>query len=481
MSGPRRIDVAEWQRRFLELDPDRVAEVRYFRHLGDRDWARYLKPPSAFLPYGYRRLARLRYDDDVRALRLWAFVLEEGERVFRARQAGMRVVALMGDYGSVAPLVYAFPDVTVFYPDFCYWTPFLTESDVLLERAARREIGEDTCFVRAAVGAFTSRAHWPEPDLIVASTGASCDDLVAVQQVAVDAGNRVVFLDIPQRKVPAPWLEATRFERDPGLPEGAPPRQEGVLDRLVAGYRSLLSLLEDVLGSPLDPERLEESVERARRIRVKIGAIREASSSAPLCPLPAPEALLVEFTATHFHGDPEECEAVLDGVLDLVTERVEAGVGFGTEEDVRVVWATPPPDPLLHVHLMDRGARVVGTEYLISSALTPLPPGDPVEAVARAFLTGSLLGSSGDRARRVVEEVRRTRAEGVIVSNLFGSSHCGAETPWIRRAVEEECGLPVLAFDVPKPQPGGLGSQVRNRLEAFLEALEQRRRRCATR
>ena len=475
MTGPRRIDGREWQRRFLELPEEKLRECRYFRHLGDRGWNRYLKPPSAFYPYGLRRLKRLTFDDDLRALRLWAFALEEPERLFRARQAGLRVVGLMGDYGAVAPLVFGFPDLTAFYPDFAYWSPFFGESDVLLERADRRGLGEDTCFVRAAVGAFTTGAHWPKPDLIAASSGASCDDLAAVTQLAFDAGNEMAFLDIPLRKSPAPWLIETGFETDADLPDGTPPRETGLVERLTRTYRHFLDRAEGILG-PLPPARLADSVERSRRIRGKIGEVRRLVASAPLCPLPAAEELVLEFAATHSYGDPEECEAVVDGVLDLVRERAAAGVGFGCADDLRIVWVNPPPDPLLHVYAESRGARIVGTEYLIASALTLLPEDEPCRAVARSFLAGSLLGDSETRADAVAREVERTRADGVIVSNLFGSSHCGAETPVVRRRIEERCGLPVLTFDVPKPVPGGLGSQVRNRLDAYLEGIARRSR-----
>ncbi len=477
MKQPRRIDSSTWQRRFLDLDPAETDTVHYFRHLGNQRFNRYLKPPSSYLAYGFRRLRRLHFDEDLRALRLWAFVLEEGERLFRARQSGMRVVGLMGDYGAVAPLVFSFPDLTAFYPDFCYWTPFLTESDVLLERANRRGLGEDTCFVRAAVGAFTSGAYWPEPDLVAASTGASCDDLAAVAQVAFDIGTRMLFLEIPQRKDPAPWLQVTEFEQEPGLP----PRQAGLLDRLCDVYRDFLTRAGVELGTPVEAARTARSVEVFREIRKTIGEIRRLVATAPLCPLPASEELLAEFAATHAYGDPAECRTVLDGILALCRERADAHTGFGRDDDLRLFWVNPPPDPLLHVHVERAGARIVGTEYLIASALTPLGAGDPVEAVARAFLAGSLLGTSAARARTVVAGVRESGAEGVVISNLFGSSHCGSETPAIRRAVEEECGVPVLSFDVPKPAPGELSSQVRNRLEAFLEAIRGRRDRCATR
>ncbi len=476
MSALERIDIGTWQRRFLDLDPDEVAGVHYFRHLGPRAFSRYFKPPSSFLGYGFRRLRRLHYDPDPRALRLFSFMLEEGERLFRARQSGMRVVGLMGDYGAVAPLLFAFPDVTAFYPDFCYWTPFLTESEVLLERAERRGLGADTCYVRAAVGAFTSQAYWPEPDLVAASTGASCDDLAAVAQVAFDAGTKMMFLEIPQRKDPAPWLTATRFISV----AGQAPRQAGLLERLCEIYRDFFDRAGTALGTPVTEDRVAGSVARFRELRAVIAEIRTLVATAPLCPLPATEELLVQFASTHAYGDPAECRRILDGVLELVRERSERGVGFGREDDVRLYWVNPPPDPLLHVHVERTGARVVGTEYLIASALTPLSEGDPVKSIARAFLTGSLLGSSAARSETIVAGIRETKAEGVVISNLFGSSHCGAETPVIRRAVEEKAGVPVLSFDVPKPAPGEISSQVQNRLAAFLEAIRARRGRCAT-
>ncbi|MCU0724962.1 MAG: 2-hydroxyacyl-CoA dehydratase family protein [Planctomycetes bacterium] len=475
MSSPVRIDATEWQRRFLDLAPETRREPRYLRHLGEREWAHYLKPPSSYLPYGFRRLRRMRFDGDVRALRLFSFAMEETERLFRAKQEGLPVVALMGDYGAVAPLLGAFPGVVTFYPDFCYFTPFLAESDVLLDRAERLGIGEDTCYVRAAAGAFAARANWPDPDLVVVSTGASCDDLAATAQAAHDLGHPTLFLDIPCRKDPAPWLRVTRFEPA----DGRPPVEAGLVDRLVAQYREFLARAGEVLGQRSDEVALAASVSRARRMRRTIREIRGHLASAPAAPLPAYEAMLAEFAATHGFGDPDECEAVLAGVRDLVAERAAAGVGVLPPDAARVVWATPPPDPLLFTLLEDAGGRVAGSEYLIASALT-LPPDepDPVVAVARAFLAGSLLGSSAARAKSVVAEVRRANAEGVVISNLFGSSHCGAETPVIRRAVEEECGLPVLSFDVPRPAPGGVASQVKNRVEAFVEALTQRRRTC---
>jgi hypothetical protein len=478
MSGPERIDAAEWQRRFLDLDPAAAREPRYFRHLGERAWAHYLKPPSSYRAYGFRRLSRLRFDGDARALRLFSFVMEETERLFRARQEGMKVVALMGDYGAVAPLLGAFPDTVAFYPDFTYFTPFLCESDVLLDRAERLGIGEDTCYVRAAAGAFAARANWPDPDLVVISSGASCDDLAATAQAAFDLGHPALFLDIPCRKDPAPWLGATRFEEA----DGRPPVEEGLVERLAGQYREFLIRAGEVLGRAPDGDALAASVELARRTRRTIGRIRERLATAPAAPLPAYEAMLAEFAATHGYGDPVECEAILEGVRDLVEDRAAAGTGVLPPDAPRVVWATPPPDPLLFTCLEDAGARVAGSEYLIASALTvPPPEADPVTAVARAFLAGSLLGSSAARAKSVVAEVRRARAEGVVIANLFGSSHCGAETPVLRRAVEEECGIPVLSFDVPRPAVGGVPSQVKNRIEAFVEALKQRRNACGRR
>ncbi|MEO0052392.1 MAG: hypothetical protein ABIK11_07665, partial [candidate division WOR-3 bacterium] len=179
---PARITFEEWDDLFQQIPDELIEKFHYFPPNQDA-WSKYLFPPQVFAIYGARHLRRLKFDNSLAALRLWGFVNNESERLFRARQIGRRVIAVMGDLGPLAVLVNAFPDCVPFYPDCWWWTPFAMESKVLLETAARLGIGEATCYSRAALGAFAKHSYFPDPDLIIAATGASCDDYSGVESL----------------------------------------------------------------------------------------------------------------------------------------------------------------------------------------------------------------------------------------------------------------------------------------------------------
>jgi len=63
----------------------------------------------------------------------------------------------------------------------------------------------------------------------------------------------------------------------------------------------------------------------------------------------------------------------------------------------------------------------------------------------------------------------------VIISGVFGSSHCPYETSKIIDEVRQQ-NIPVLSFDVAAPGKIRLQSQIFNRMEAFMESLRFRKR-----
>ena len=77
------------------------------------------------------------------------------------------------------------------------------------------------------------------------------------------------------------------------------------------------------------------------------------------------------------------------------------------------------------------------------------------------------------RVGRILKEAKKFRAEGVIISGIFGASHCPFED---RRITDElrKADLPVLSFDVPF-SPGRPSEQVKNRIESFVEIIKKRR------
>lgn len=91
----------------------------------------------------------------------------------------------------------------------------------------------------------------------------------------------------------------------------------------------------------------------------------------------------------------------------------------------------------------------------------------------------SLIGSSARRAERVIQDAQEARAEGVIISSIFASSHCASEDRIIAEEVRKSLDIPVLAFDVVGPGKQRQQSQILNRMQAFIEVLRARRRRAS--
>ena len=459
MTEPRQIDFREWHRIFKQVPQETVEETRYYRHLPNAEWSQYLFPPSTHIVYGNRLLRKILFDNSPAALRLWGFVLSEGERIYRARQAGMKVVAVMGDLGAVTPLVYSFPDTIAFYPDCLWWTPFLMESRVLFDEAAEYGLGDDCCFVRAALGAFSKKAYFPRPDLSIATVGATCDDMAAVISEAEFIGNEIYYFELPHRN---------DIESD----------NNKLKIFLAEQYRELSARLEDITGSGFSCEHFRQTVKKVNRLRWLIAECKRLCADGEKNPMGAVEMMNIEFSALSYYGDLEECVAVLEDFHTEIELRMMGGKGY-SGQDLRLLWLTPPADPLLLNYAEELGGRIAGTEYIINQT-TPLfrEEGDPFEILAENQLQASLMGSSDFRVKLILDELEKSRAEGAIISGVFGSSHCPYETVPIVNALRN-AGVPTLAFDVVAPGKKRMQSQVFNRMKAFMESLSARRKRHA--
>ncbi len=454
---PKRIDYKQWHEQFKSVPDDLIETTRYYRHLPDAEWSKYLFPPSTHAIYGNRLLKKLKYDNSLASLRLWGFLLSESERIFRAKQAGMKVVAVMGDLGAITPLINSFPNTVAFYPDCLWWTPFLMESKVLFDEAAEYGLGEDCCFVRAALGAFSKRAYFPQPDLCIGTVGATCDDMAAVMSEAEFIGYDIHYLELPHR-------DDTHIDHP-------------LLKRFLAGqYRHVCTELERITGHQFNENRFRDTLEKVNRLRGCIADIKRLTSKSMHNPMGALELLNVEFAALSYYGDLNECILVLEQMRNTVKERSQQNIGYDNQ-DIRLVWVTPPADPILMNYIEELGGRVVGSEYLINQT-SPLFDGDanPFVTLAEAHLSGSLMGSTENRVQLVLDQVKSSNAEGVIISGIFGSSHCPYETVPIVEALRS-VGVPTLSFDVVAPGKRKVQSQIFNRMEAFMESLHARRSR----
>ncbi|HID32282.1 MAG TPA: 2-hydroxyacyl-CoA dehydratase [bacterium (Candidatus Stahlbacteria)] len=443
MDIPGKISLTEWSERFEKIPDEEIIKYRYYKN---KDWGRYLQPPATFYIYGARELKRLKLDNSFAFLRMWGFVFNESERLFRARQVGKKVIAVSGDLGTVPVIILAFPDAVPFYPECIWWTPFFNESKVLLEEAHHHGAPEAACFSKAAIGAFSKMAYFPKPDLFFASTGASCDDYSAALQIIEDLGFEIEWLEIPYRK-------------GPDYPERA-------IGYLSTEYRRVYERMADLVGKTGD---LSSSIRRANRLRGMVLEIKRMVRDAPVAPILALEMMVVEFGNLYGYGDFDEWIDIVDMIYGTVKERVESGIGVLARDAVPIAWITPSADPYLLNLVEDLNLRVVETEYVINQAMGLIDDDDPFQALARSFMQASLIGSTRERVARIRRSAAAGKIKGAIITTMIGASHCAMETGLIEYWLK---GIPVLTIDV--PAPFGITRQIKTRLEAFAETIRAR-------
>jgi benzoyl-CoA reductase/2-hydroxyglutaryl-CoA dehydratase subunit BcrC/BadD/HgdB len=468
---PARISVMDWHSTMGTVPQEFREECRSLRNLIPGG-VEYLFSQYEYSCRGDLLLRRLKFDSSLEALRLWAFLFSEKDRLFLAKEKGWKIVAAMKDLGQVPVLTYGFPETLTFYADELWWAPCFSEETHLLDEAAKLGAGEELCFVRAALGAMVTLDYFPSPDLCIAGVGACCDDFSAIMQLIEGLG------------YPVHWWEMASHEdsRDSASARGwnpwnSPKRRKKAVDFVRGQLSGVVRAMENVTGKKCCEHNLRGSLANFNRIRGQVRELRELVYMARRPPLPGLEMFLAEFIAIHACSEPRESVRVLDGLLDLVRRRLELNRSpLVDEEPVRVFWVTPPTDASLITLLEDMGGCIAGTEYLISHAFMSLRESvHPVEAVAENCLDDCMTGSQLFRAERIARGAARAGAEGVIISGISGASHCPWDERAIRRAIESELGIPVLSFDVPF-SPGRHSQQVVSRMEGFMELLRDRRK-----
>jgi hypothetical protein len=457
-TAPRKLNLDEWDDRYEQLRREGLREPGYGGPLG-----RHVAREKDF------RLQQLQFDNSPAALRLWNFLLTENERLHQARAKGHKIVGTMKDLGTVPVMAYALPGVRAFYPDGAWWTPCLMEcSDKLLQQAEMMGIDASFCPVRAMLPAFENGGHFPEPDLLVCSTGAICDDFSAIAQRLEHLGHSIMWWEMPRR-------------RQPGLGETAcalpghlvAPKIQ--VDCVRTELQRVGEALGELAGRTLDDDCLAAGIGAANQVRRLLGSLRQTVYSAPAAPLPALEMLVAEMLALHFCSDRGETIAVLEGLLAGVQSRARKNQFIGSAGAMRIFWVNPVADLRAMNLLEELGGRLCGSDYMFTHALDLIPEElPPLEALARTALADPMVGPTSDRAARIVAECQANQAEGVVVSRIPGASHCAREGEIILEIVRREIGLPAIELEIP-PVCDAMRPSLDSRLQALVETARARR------
>jgi hypothetical protein len=341
-------------------------------------------------------------------------------------------------------------------------------SDGLLQQAEQLGVDASFCPVRAMLPAFQNGEHFPRPDALICSTGAVCDDFSAIAQRLEKMGFPIVWWEMPRRRPPDPGEATCALPGDLCAPQIQ-------VDCVRAELERIGQVLSGLAGQPLDSETLACGIRKANQVRRLLAALRRVVYTSPGAPLPALELLVAEMLAIHFCSDREETIGVLTDLLAEAEARLRRKHFVVDEAAVRVFWVNPVADLRAMNLLEDWGGRVCGSDYMFTHALDPIPEDlPPLEALARTALADPMVGSTLDRARRIVADCRAGRAEAVVISRIPGASHCAREGGLIREVVRADLGIPTIEIEVP-PICDAMLLTLGSRLQALLETARARR------
>lgn len=431
----------------------------------------YCKRLSEYLNEGDYRLKNLSFDDSLASFHLWNFLLSEYERLSRAKQDGKRIIGVMKDLGTVPVMCYSAPNVSAFYPDGAWWIPCIMEmSDKLFHIADSLGADEHFCPVRAMLGAFVNKEHFPIPDFSICSVGATCDDFSAIAQMTNNLGHDIFWWEIPHRRKP------NRDEVSVILPGGfhAPLSQIEFVEQEMGRIREHLS---KYLGMTLSDDLIRSGIKKINRIRGKFDEIRLLTFTSESAPIPSLELQIIEMLAIHFCSDIDETEIILDEFLTLIKNRIDKKIGFSEKDAVKIFWINPVADLRSMNMLDDLGGRICGSDFLFCHALDQIPENElPMRSLAMCAIADPMVGAASDRALRIVSDIARFGSEAVLFSKIPGASHCAAEGEIIEEYLRNKLDIPVAEIEIPAICDC-LDPNITVRLEALLECAKERRQK----
>jgi benzoyl-CoA reductase/2-hydroxyglutaryl-CoA dehydratase subunit BcrC/BadD/HgdB len=470
---PAKISLAEWDKLYTKIPRPLLDQYKYIKEL-PKFSKRYVIKLSEHVRTGDKRLLSLKYDNSLAALRLWDFLMSEEERLSDWRKAGKKIFGVMKDLGTIPVMVYSSKQGIAFYPDGAWWIPCVMElSDELFKIADEEGIGDDACPVRATLGAFINQKHFPIPDLCIAGVGSCCNDFSAIMQRIAGLGHKFLWWELPYRKDLKSWYHSTDFIKLPNG-ESCP---ANLLSFTIQQLSRIKKGIEEETGETITDAMLRQGIKQANRLRKIIAKLRALAYGTVPVPAAALELLICEMIVIHFCSDSEEAIRVLEHFLETVGTRVKNKQGILPGRPFRVTWINPVADLRMMNLFEELGGCVAGTEYMFSHALDLIPEDKPpLEALAYMILSDPMIGSTEYRTRRIIAEARKYRAEGVIISNIPGASHCASEGKIMTGLLKEQLDIPVLEITVPHLIDAGITS-LKTRIQAFFEILDSRRKK----
>lgn len=257
--------------------------------------------------------------------------------------------------------------------------------------------------------------------------------------------------------------------------------EDHYLDYTIKQIKEALKFLEKVTGQEFCEERLKQVVAYSAEAGDLFNEIFELRKNSP-CPAGSEDIMSCIMPMVQWSGTKETVEFYRE-LRDETKALVEQGKGPVEKEEFRLLFDNIPPWFTLGIFNYFHRFNAVSvaetyTRYF-HLARGRMDPDKPYESLARKYLysctfTSSVRETIHDVVAKMCEDYR---VDGVISYVLYGCKISSGFLPLQKRILEQEYGIPTLILEGDMVDPRDYAdAQVKNRIDAFMEMLAQRKR-----
>ena len=249
------------------------------------------------------------------------------------------------------------------------------------------------------------------------------------------------------------------------------PHKPWVVQYMVQGLHRLVKQIGQLTGRGTTDEEFREMIKLLNRGRKLARDFLELWWSAPVPPASSFYLAWVLDLAHDCMADPLAAAQVLEEMYAEAKERVDNSVkGMAlAPQPVRIFTCGSCFRP--SCYLLDKlgGVLVAMEDRLIAPSVEVAEEGDPYENYAKAILAIPLELPTEERALWVVDQVRKSRAHGLLFGYHWGCNFQSAIARMFHDIIKKEAGIPAIVLEQDDLGRTETLQQTRNRLEAFLE------------
>ncbi|MDF2925744.1 MAG: 2-hydroxyglutaryl-CoA dehydratase D-component [Paenibacillaceae bacterium] len=248
--------------------------------------------------------------------------------------------------------------------------------------------------------------------------------------------------------------------------------KEWAIEYFAANIKRLIASIDELTGRTTTAEQLRQEIRlhnAGRRLAVEIADLWWSAEVPPTNGKDRRD--LFQLGGMELHGDPAATLSVMQEARDTIAWRVRNKVaGTGVPDRPARIFVCGSCVFPNEYRAEESGGIIVGNDNHWSDITTLVEEeGDPFYNLSKAILSYPYEQPLKERARWTVEQIRQSRADGVLFLYNWG---CNTQSAIARALVDEikkETGLPTLIIE---HEFGGTQSeQLQNRINAFIEML----------